>query len=451
MSRSPAPTNCDERTTHRDERIVGCGEKGRSAPVELSVRHALRGHSRELNGEAELQAFSRRISRRSLRAALPPLDDMRPNHVILATALLLLSACSDANVSKRPDSWTIATTPSMSIGLADGDSVYLFQRIADARLLPDGRIVVADERLLVLREYDRNGTFITQMGGKGSGPGEFQSLGDIWIALPDTIVAWDSRALRLTWFAGDRSLARTVSLGSANAMTDGGKLDVLAGALRDGSLVFGAVTLSSALGADRVTIENIGRNGDHIRRLAETTGLVRAKLSDKVNGPLPFSPYSRVATYGDLVYHTNGMESAVATWSPAGERTITFPPQDHDVEREWSAFAAHLERHNVQPFVRVIATAPRPERIPSLSGLLVDDAGRIWAKRYEPIADAIWLGGGTRSIGGTWWVADSAGRVVATVEVPAGFAPLQIENARVLGVFVDSLGVERVEIRTISR
>jgi hypothetical protein len=339
----------------------------------------------------------------------------------------------------------------MSIGAVEGDSAYLFQRIADARFIADGRIVVADEGLLVLREYDRNGKFVAQMGGKGSGPGQFQSLRDILIASPDTIVAWDSRALRLTYFSGDRIVTHTISLASANATVGPGRLDFLAGALRDGSLVLGVVALSAESGPDRVSIENISRVGEHLRRVAETTGLVRAKLAEKVNGPIPFSPYPHVAIYGDIVYHTNGTEPMVTAWSAVGDRTIAFPPHDYEVEREWSAFAADLERDKVQPFVRAVATAPRPERIPHLAGLLTDDAGRIWAKRYEPRTDAIWRGGGVRGVGGTWWVADPAGRLIARVQVPAGFAPLQVADARVLGVSVDSLGVERVEVRTISR
>jgi hypothetical protein len=141
----------------------------------------------------------------------------------------------------------------------------------------------------------------------------------------------------------------------------------------------------------------------------------------------------------------------VRAWSAAGEWTIELPALEHDAEREWSALAEQIERRRLQPFLRVVSTAPRPDSIPHLGGLLIDEGGRIWAKRYDPATDAIWLGGGARGFGGTWWVADSAGRVIASVQVPAGFAPLAVEDARVVGVSVDSLGVERVEVRTISR
>jgi hypothetical protein len=364
---------------------------------------------------------------------------------------ILLAACKAADDAAGPESWSIAADPSLSIGVEEGDSVYLFQRIADARFVGADRIVVADARLLVLREYDRDGKFIAQRGGKGGGPGQFESLGHIWIVPPDTVVTWDNQTLRLTYFGGDGTPVRTVGLQSANAAVGPGRLDFLAGALQDGSLVFAKVALAGAGGPDSVSIETIGQDGKHLRRVAETTGMIRARLAEKVNGPIPFSSFPYVATYGDVIYYMNGTEPMVRAWSAAGERTIPFPAHEYDVEREWSAFVTKLETENRQPFVSVVATAPRPEWIPHLGGLLVDDTGRIWAKRYDPGTDAIWLGGGARAVGGTWWVADPAGRLVAQVQVPAGFAPLQVADTRALGVSVDSLGVERIEVRTISR
>lgn len=388
----------------------------------------------------------------SFRMALEALagTSMRTDSVALMTAALV-AACSEADLSTRLESWTISVEPTASIGVVEGDSAFLFQRIVDARFSSGGGIVVADGGLSVLRVYDPDGAFVAQMGRRGDGPGEFQELRGIWTVSPDTVAAWDSRALRLTYFGGDHSAARTVSLESANATVGVGRLDFLAGALRDGSVVIGSVALADEPGADRVTIERISTRGEHLDRLGETTGLLRARLAERITGPVPFSPYPYVATYGDIVYHTNGTEPVVTAWSPTGERTIAFPAHDYDVEREWSSVAAEVEKRNVAPFVRAVATAPRPGSIPHLAGLLIDEAGRIWAKRYEPGTDAIWLGGGGRAGGGTWWVADPGGRLIAAVQVPAGFAPLQVEETRVLGVTVDSLGVERVEVRAISR
>lgn len=376
---------------------------------------------------------------------------MRAASVALAITAFVVAGCSDAEVSADLEPWTVSSSPETSIGVLEGDSAYLFQRIVDARFTPDGHILVADGGLAIIREYGPDGTFLAQMGGRGDGPGEFQSLRDIEVVPPDTIVAWDSRALRLTYLGSDRTLGRTVSLESANAALGGARFDFLAGALSDGSLVIGSVALADGLGPDLISIERISASGDHLGRVQETTGLVRASLAERVIGPIPFSPFPYVVPDGDVVYHTNGREPVVTVWSAEGERTIAFPAQAYDVEREWADVAAEVERRNAEPFARAVATAPSPEWIPHLAGLLVDGAGRIWTKQYEPGTDAIWLGGGERGGGGTWWVADRTGRLIATVEMPAGFAPLQVRGGRVLGISEDSLGVERVEVRTISK
>ena len=374
---------------------------------------------------------------------------MRAEGVSVVLIAAFVAACSQSEAPAGLESWAISAAPSTSIGVVDGDSTYLFQRIVDVAFGPDGQILVADGGLLLVREYDPAGRFASQLGGRGEGPGEFQSVRGIWIVPPDTIGVWDSRALRLTYFGRGGAAARTVSLESANASAGAGRLDFLAGSLSDGSVVIGSVALAEDLGGDLVSLERISPSGDHLGQLAETRGLVRARLADQLTGPVPFSPFPHVTTHADVMYYTNGMEPRVITWSPVGGDTITFPAHEYDVDREWSNLAAEVERRSVEPFVRAVGTAPRPQLIPHLAGLLVDDAGFVWAKRYEPLADAIWLVRGLRSSGGTWWVSDPSGDLVATVAIPEGFAPVEIRGAQVLGVVTDSLGVERVEVRTL--
>lgn len=384
-------------------------------------------------------------------------------------AALLATVVSAACAERAPgpgsdlDTWAVAPVPITSIGVVDGDPEYLFQRLTAALFTIDGHIVVADGGLLVLREYAPDGAFLRRMGREGDGPGEFRSLRGIWTDSADTIGVWDAQALRLTYFGPDRTVARTVGLEAANATLGAGGLDFLAGVFPDRSVALGTVALGTAAsaggpGPDRVTIEHFSAHGDHLGRLVETTGLVRARLGEGLMGPVAFSPYPHVRTHAGVLYHANGVEPIVREWSPTGERAVVLPAHAFDVEREWSALLATVQERGLEPYVRVVQTAPRPERIPHLSGLLVDESGRIWAKRYDPASDAIWLGGGARPAGGWWWIAEtiasgtgSAGSVVATIQMPDGFAPLQVHGDRLLGLSTDSLGVQRVEVRSILR
>jgi hypothetical protein len=379
---------------------------------------------------------------------------MRMKRWMLATIAVGLSlGCGPEAGERTLEQWSVSMEPSISIGAVEGDSTYLFQRIASARFTADGRIVVADAGLSVLRVFERDGRFAWQAGGRGDGPGEFEFLRDLWVRAPDTIGVWDMGARRLTWFDGEGGVVRTLRVDvSADAAT--GNLDFLVGVLDDGSFALAALALAGGggSGADRVWVERFGADGAHLGRLVEGTGFVRTRLSEEMTGPIPFSPYPHYATDGSSIYQTSAYGSEVTAWSIGGEpRAISFPPAEHDPARAWSTLEAELDRRDIDFYSGVLATAPRPDSIPSLAGLLVDDAGRLWAKRYDPGTDALWLGGGARPAGGSWWVADSDGALLARAEVPDGFTPMQVEADSVLGISVDALGVERVEVRTLSR
>ncbi len=60
-----------------------------------------------------------------------------------------------------------------SIGIEMGDSVYVFGSIVDVCHGPAGEILVLDQISCAIRVYDNNGDFLTQIGRRGEGPGEF--------------------------------------------------------------------------------------------------------------------------------------------------------------------------------------------------------------------------------------------------------------------------------------
>ncbi|MDE2984600.1 MAG: hypothetical protein OXU69_07830, partial [Gemmatimonadota bacterium] len=67
------------------------------------------------------------------------------------------------------------TIPEYQIGEVEGSEPYLFTRIAGARRLLDGRVVVLDRESCELRFFDGEGGFLERTGGRGEGPGEFTS------------------------------------------------------------------------------------------------------------------------------------------------------------------------------------------------------------------------------------------------------------------------------------
>jgi len=106
------------------------------------------------------------------------------------------------------EAWRVDREPLLQIGEADGEEPYLFRRLASATRLPDGRIALVEDGTREIRLFDSDGEFILAMGGQGEGPGEFGTFPIVRVALPDTLVAWDARSRRMSWFLDDGTLVK---------------------------------------------------------------------------------------------------------------------------------------------------------------------------------------------------------------------------------------------------
>ncbi|MFV1985687.1 MAG: 6-bladed beta-propeller [Gemmatimonadota bacterium] len=369
------------------------------------------------------------------------------------------TACSPAEESEGgASSWSLSVEPALTIGEVDGASEYLFQQIVRARLMPDGRIAVADAGLSTVRVYGTGGEFVVEMGGAGEGPGEFANLRDIWIPSPDIIAAFDPRALRVTRFRTDGTLVDSRHLvPPGNQQIPGGTLDVFLGAFDDGSIATGFLAGGGGLEPgviteDRFFLVRFDAAGSFANLMGEETFFHRTGFSGGGGAPVPFSPRPYAAVFGDSLYFSDGSrpEIEVRDWRGNVSRTIALPVGSTNVNAAFAALEAELGTEGFYTVER-LRESPRPDVIPHIAGMLVDDAGYIWARAYDAPRDALWFPAGSRRFGGTWWVIDPAGEHVATVEMPDNFKPLDIRGDRIAGLTRDELDVERVAVHTIDR
>ena len=70
--------------------------------------------------------------------------------------------------------WDVDPTPDLRIGTMDGPEEHQLFRVSGARLLADGRIVVANVGSADLRYFDANGDYLSSEGRRGGGPGEYE-------------------------------------------------------------------------------------------------------------------------------------------------------------------------------------------------------------------------------------------------------------------------------------
>ncbi len=77
---------------------------------------------------------------------------------------------------------TVYLVPVDSIGVEMGDSVYVMGSIEGLAYGPDGNIAILDCARACIRIYSPEGEFLRQIGSRGNGPGEFQSIAFLGIS-----------------------------------------------------------------------------------------------------------------------------------------------------------------------------------------------------------------------------------------------------------------------------
>lgn len=368
-------------------------------------------------------------------------------------ALWCLGSAPDA-VGQEAEEWRVSPEPELRIGVVDGEEAYLFQFVRFARFLPDGGIAVSDAGQVVIRIYGPDGNFRTEMGGRGSGPGRFQALDGMWLTPDGRIGAWDGDNRRISTFAPDGTLESTNRV-RAEGRVAAGNLEVFLGAFGDGdvalaSMRFGGDPREEGVIPERWAMGRFGPDGELRGRLGELRGMRRVRGS-----PVPFSPVPQVAVHRDTLYVSDGYEAEIAVIDGSGDRTRTIgvPRGPAPADDPRSSLEAALRSRGEDLKLRLLERMPPTERLPAVGGLLVDDRGLLWAKAYDPSADALRLKRNALQTGpgGTWQVLRPDGQLVATVEVPDRVIPLEIEGRRLLGVSRDAMDVERVVVHTVER
>lgn len=376
---------------------------------------------------------------------------------LLASVIIVAAALTvDGNAALgQPDtSWTISSTPAVTIGKVEGKPQYLFSSIGVARLLPDQRIVVTDTDKKSIRVFGPDGEFQATMGQPGEGPGEFLRIFGLWTVPPDTIRTWDYRNARITTYKPDGTLVATQRIYPNPSEAPNGLLDLAAGPLNGGDVSLAWTVGNSApsvrsFRADQTVFGRFGPEGHLKRILGTVTGIVRSQGS-----PVVFSPFIYADTYRDSVFVTNGMNPEIIVLSPEGgvARTITLPASSLDGSVAWRALNDTLTARRDSSLLRQVQSRPRAEEAPALGGMFVDYQGYIWAKIYDPKSDILYYmntqpwGGG-----GEWIVSRPDGNVVSRVRMPDGVVPLDVRGERLLGLTRDPLGVERLVVHTIQR
>ncbi len=369
--------------------------------------------------------------------------------LVLTFSLCGCAADEDARESlpkARGAPVAVEERPRLSVGVLSGDATQEFDGVRTPFLLADGRLVVPLNGNSEIRVFGADGAFIESLGGEGEGPGEFTSLESAW-SRGDTIEAADSRLRRITRFLPDGEVEVVRLVGPPRSSQSAPP-----GAVPDGWVMYGVETAEYG-GRDQMAVHWFDREGTHLGVIARTMGFTRIE-GTVVTGVHPLSPRSIIRIGNGEIYVGETLTPRIQVLDAAGTlgRSLTWQV-DRNPDPD-AAMGLLRESPDLGEFDRrLLPDALVPEQLSVFWDLLVDDAGFVWVRPYDPTMHALALRGRASGSGqgGVWRVFDSDGGEVGSVEIPEGLMPTQITLDAVVGVRMDALDVESVHVYPLRR
>lgn len=361
----------------------------------------------------------------------------------------------------------LSKTPALVIGTQDGEA-YEFSAIKGAARLSGGRFAVADERSRQIRFFDSTGRHTKTVGGKGQGPGEFDSDLDRLTVLPgDTLVGLHYNGFRIvSLFTGMGNFVTQLNL-SFTPPKLGQRppprqrvQETLSGMLR--------VVQEYANPLDRPA-------GTHWIHTAQISIVDRDNKVVTTLGEFPVGHYEmrehpeylwlgstgQFASFGNTFYFGFGDDYSVRVYTAQGNLSrilhrqwTASPITKADINTfttEWSKRWANKPGPEGDKERADIRSAPYATKVPAFTQLIADRVGRLWVREAH-LADAPRAGNMSTSplVPTAWSVFDTSGKWLCDVTMPAFFLPTDIGSNYVVGVARDADGVQTVAMYSLT-
>jgi hypothetical protein len=342
------------------------------------------------------------------------------------------------------DRWSVTDSPTLTIGVPDGDPEYQFFQIGGVVRLSTGQIIVGNTGTNELRFYSPDGVHQVSVGGPGAGPGEYGYLRFVWLLKGDSILVEDAINSRLNLYGADATLVRGWPMSELGAYVTPPPV----GRFDDGRWL---VRTARTIGQPPEPVEFVGllvayESDSAPDTLAEVPGgpAYWEQVDNFVRRlPAPFATTTHVVMTGDRIFAGNGATFEVRVLDSHGplnelwrltapERRVTAS----DIAADKAGLLARARTDNQRRDIeRVYGTVPVPDLMPAYSRLLVDAAGLLWVEEYFAAGDQV------RS----HVIFSPDGRPVARVRLPRQFEMRQIGQDYIIGIWLDdATGVEYV-------
>ncbi|MGH7582282.1 MAG: 6-bladed beta-propeller [Gemmatimonadales bacterium] len=358
-------------------------------------------------------------------------------------------------------------TPVLSVGSAMGAPEEQFGEVRGATRLSNGDIVVADRLNYQLRVFGPDGKFIRRIGRRGQGPGDLQGIWSIYHLPGDVILVWDITNHRLTWFASDGKVRKTLNVDHPPPIQDGrnttGFSLFVVGPLADGDVIAyrgeGRINPPAGMYSNNA----YGWRIDIVGHLHQTISLLHGESWEfKQSGYIvfdddPYTARSSMVTVSDGFWYTDGVSFELKKYSPNGKllrivRERRLPdkvtPAEEAAYRKVEIDEAKTLKLRDENGRAALVSAneaamkwlPFPERKAAFDALQADPQGGTWAREF-----------GDSTATERWDHFDPNGRLLGEVDFPAGLDVFEIGNDYVLGRVKDENDVDVVRLYRLKR
>jgi hypothetical protein len=362
--------------------------------------------------------------------------------------LALLALCACAGSPERSTSITqlhLADSAIVTIPDAAPDGQYTMSTIIGAMQARDGAVAVWTQSELYL--FDSSGAYVGMPGRRGNGPGEFRVIGGVDQCSNGALTAWDPSTRHLTVMGTADGGVKSLDPGVKELFM------VLAGCYEGRPvLVHRPFDFSSQeLKQETLQVVRLDTAGTDRDTLFVGDGILHA-------GPVTqlFPAFRVAAARAGMLIVGDNMSGILRRWHGQAHDSIVIqlPHQAisstaaDSVKRIWYDLAqvnGVVNNDIRQMFDLAWTKLPKSDSIPLFSTILIDDSASVWISDYagHPGVGPLHIRHWTR-------LADD-GSPVASLDLPAGFALMQLTHGRALGIQENEDGSLSVELREIEK
>lgn len=356
------------------------------------------------------------------------------------------------------------------IGVAFGPAEYQFHRIRDVVADAKGFIYVADLGSATIRVFESTGEYVRTIGGRGAGPGEFESVGSLFV-WKDTVHVNDLQSLRSTIFdttgqylaSWPNRVAPNCYVFPMNGGPDGwlARVSRLATPvpMERGSETYDSVRIARIKASGLA--EASERECPGGSSIAEYTTMrrfvVSASNTNGLRSPLFEPNASHAVDDSGRVFVADGFPYRVRVYREGRlERVVSRRHRvqritESDVEALLNQVAASGDALLAESYRRR-AELPRNGFVPVIGTIVSSRSGELWLERMDvqwrpEIAEGV-----ARDVDSRFWdVLDESGVYKFTVRMPGNVRVVWSEVGRVIAVERDTENVERIVIFVLRR